>query len=263
MRGLHVSKSLDFKDKVVIVTGGSRGAGQHIAVRFAEAGANVAITYHSNKSGEAGKEVIKEIEKQGVKGGLIQLNQRDVNSCVNMVEQVTKQFGRVDVLVNNAGIYPHHDTLTLEEDDWDNMMDSNLKGAFYCSQAAAKQMIKQGDGGAIVNILSINAFIPMKNGLAYGASKAGLGMVTRSLAVDLGKYGIRVNAVAPGLLDAPGLDDNVPGWRERYNERAPLGRIGDPEDIGDVCIFFASPLSSWVTGQTLFADGGVTLGEAY
>lgn len=124
-------------------------------------------------------------------------------------------------------------------------------------------MIAQGRGGRIVNIVSINAFRPMHNGLVYGASKAGLAMVTRCMAVELGKYDIRVNAVAPGLMDAPGLDENVPGWRARYSSRAPLGRIGRPEDIADACIFYCSDLSAWITGEITMVDGGVMHAEAY
>ena len=157
----------------------------------------------------------------------------------------------------------HYDLLTVGEAEWDDMHQSNLRGAFFCAQAAANQMIRQGTGGAIVNILSINAFRPMADGLVYGSSKAGLEMVTRCMAFELGKYGIRVNAVAPGLIDAPGLDQNVPGWRERYSDRAPLGRIAQHVDIADVCIFCCSELSAWVTGETILADGGVMLAEAY
>lgn len=120
-----------------------------------------------------------------------------------MIAKAAEVFGRVDMLVNNAGIYPHHDLLTVGEAEWDDMHQSNLRGAFFCAQAAANQMIRQGTGGAIVNILSINAFRPMADGLVYGSSKAGLEMVTRCMAFELGKYGIRVNAVAPGLSTRP------------------------------------------------------------
>ncbi|QCJ44683.1 glucose 1-dehydrogenase [Bacillus sp. S3] len=260
---MEITKAMDFSNKVAIITGGRAGVGRGIANRFAQAGANVVITYSSEAVAENAQNVAKEIEAMGVKSQAVYLDQRDIVQCKFMVEKVVEEFGKVDILVNNAGIYPHHNSLTIEESEWDNMLDSNLKGTFYCCQAAGNQMIDQGNGGSIINIISINAFRPMANGLAYGASKAGLAMVTRCLATDLGKYGIRVNGVAPGLIDAPGLDQAVPGWREKYNDRAPLGRIGNPEDIGDACLFLSSPLSSWITGQVLTVDGGITLAEAY
>ena len=124
-------------------------------------------------------------------------------------------------------------------------------------------MIEQGEGGAIVSISSINAVNPLDNALHYGASKAGIEMTTRCLAKDLGRYGIRVNAIAPGLMDSPNLELFVPGWKDRFVSRAPLGRPGEPEDIGNIAMFLSSPMSSWITGQVIVADGGVTLAAAY
>ena len=258
-----IQKMLDFSGKTVIVTGGRAGLGSGIAKRFAETGANVVTTYRTEDPAHPAAEVVAEIEKRGAKGLAIRTDVRDAARSREMIAKAAEVFGRVDMLVNNAGIYPHHDLLTVGEAEWDDMHQSNLRGAFFCAQAAANQMIRQGTGGAIVNILSINAFRPMADGLVYGSSKAGLEMVTRCMAFELGKYGIRVNAVAPGLIDAPGLDQNVPGWRERYSDRAPLGRIAQHVDIADVCIFCCSELSAWVTGETILADGGVMLAEAY
>ena len=143
------------------------------------------------------------------------------------------------------------------------MQASNLKGAFFCCQACAAQMVRQGRGGNIVNIISINGYRPLADSIAYGASKAGLAMTTRCLAVELGQYGIRVNGVAPGLMDGPTLDQNVPGWRERFCSRAPIARLGQPTDIADACIFYSSDLSSWITGEITMCDGGVMHAEAY
>lgn len=258
-----IEKILDFTGKTAIITGGRAGLGSGIAKRFAQTGANVVITYHTEDPTCPASKVVEEIEKAGAKGMAIRTDVRDAQESREMIAKVVEQFGRVDMLVNNAGIYPHHDMLTVTEAEWDNMHNSNLRGAFFCSQAAANQMIRQGEGGYIVNITSINAYRPMINGSVYGASKAGLDMVTKCMAVELGKYGIRVNGVAPGLIDAPGLDENVPGWREKYSARAPLGRIGQHTDIADVCIFYCSELSSWITGEVTMADGGVLHAEAY
>ena len=258
---MPVKEMLDFRGKVVVVTGAGQGMGVGIARRFGQAGATVALTCRSSR--EKAEAVRDEIRGYGVPAQVFQLDQSSPEDCARMIAEVAAAFGRVDVLVNNAGININRGTLDLEEDVWDRVMDTNVKGFFFCSRAAAKQMIAQGSGGSIVSIASINGYTPLPDGAHYGASKAGIIMGTRSLAMDFGQYGIRVNAVAPGLMDAPGLDQAVPGWRERYVSRAPLGRIGDWEDVGNVCLFLASPMAGWVTGQTIIADGGVVLAPAY
>ena len=256
-----VHEMLDFRGKVVIVTGAGHGMGTGIARRFGQAGATVALTCRSSRSNA--ESVRDEIRSYGVQAEVFQLDQSIPDDSTRLMSEVAEQFGHVDVLINNAGININKDTMEITQDIWDSVVDTNLKGCFFCSKAAAQQMIRQKTGGAIVSIASINGFTPLPDGAHYGASKAGIIMLTRSLAMDFGKYGIRVNAVAPGLMDAPGLDQAVPGWRERYVSRAPLGRIGDWEDIGNVCLFLASPMASWVTGQTIIADGGVVLAPAY
>jgi NAD(P)-dependent dehydrogenase (short-subunit alcohol dehydrogenase family) len=263
MKGVNVKDMLDFTGKVVIVTGGSRGFGVGIAKRFAEAGADVAVTYFTEANKELGDKVVKEIEAYGVKGLSVPLDQTDVKQCKAMIEEVVEKLGKVDIIINNAGMYPACKTLEITEEKWDVMNDTNCKGVFFCCQAAANQMIKQGTGGKIVNIITINAYRPMINCVHYGASKAGLAMATRGMALEFGQYNIRVNGVAPGVMSSPTLDKNVPGFRERYSKRAPAGRIGEAEDIADACLFFSSPLSDWVTGQVLYCDGGVMLAEAF
>ena len=227
---MPVNEMLDFRGKVVVVTGAGQGMGVGIARRFGQAGATVALTCRSSR--EKAEAVRDEIRGYGVPAQVFQLDQSSPEDCARMIAE-------------------------------DRVMDTNVKGFFFCSRAAAKQMIAQGSGGSIVSIASINGYTPLPDGAHYGASKAGIIMGTRSLAMDFGQYGIRVNAVAPGLMDAPGLDQAVPGWRERYVSRAPLGRIGDWEDVGNVCLFLASPMAGWVTGQTIIADGGVVLAPAY
>ncbi|MCR2027104.1 SDR family NAD(P)-dependent oxidoreductase [Anaerotruncus colihominis] len=254
-----IKSILDFEGKTAVITGGCAGMGTGLAKRFAQTGANIAVTYFRTPPDE----LIAQLEADGARCMAVRTDVRSPADSEAMIRAVAERFGSVDFLINNAGIYPHHDLLKVTEQEWDDMHDSNLKGAFFCARAAAQQMIAQGRGGRIVNIVSINAFRPMRSGLVYGASKAGLAMATRCMAVELGKYDIRVNAVAPGLMDAPGLDENVPGWRARYSGRAPLGRIGRPEDIADACIFYCSDLSAWITGEITMADGGVMHAEAY
>ena len=257
---MSIQDMLDFTNKVVIVTGGGHGMGVGIVKRFAEAGADVVITYNIHK--EEANQVVTMLELHGRKVLALHLNQSEPEQCRSLVDQVMDKMGRIDVLINNAGLHGGTGTMELNQDTWDKVMDVNLRGVFFCSQNAARYMIKQ-KGGSIISISSINARIPLLGSMHYGASKAGLEMFTRCLAVDLGEYGIRVNAIAPGLINKPNIEKFIPGWKERFIKRAPLKRPGEPEDIGNICLFLASPMSSWITGQTIVADGGVTLAPAY
>lgn len=254
-------KKIDLKDKVAIVTAAGRGMGIGIAKVFGEAGATVAVTYNANK--ENAEKLCEEIRAMGTKAEAFQLDQRKPEDCNHVIKEVVDTFGKVNILINNAGVNCRVDSLEFPEETWDCIVDTNMKGSFYLSCAAAQQMIAQGTGGTITSIASINGMIPLKGAVPYDASKAGIIMATKNLALDFGKYGIRVNAVAPGLMDAPGLDEAVPGWRESYEERSALGRIGQWEDIGNVCLFLSSEMASWITGQTIVADGGVTIAPAY
>lgn len=255
-----VTNAVDYTGKTVVITGAAQGSGAGIAKRFAEAGADVVITY--NRNDKAAQEKVAEFRKMGSKAAAYHLNQLDTETVDTVIQQIYQDYGRIDCLVNNAGIYPHQNVLDMTEQEWDAMMNSNARGAFFVSQRVAKVMKEQG-GGAIINISSINATNPSDTLVHYGASKAAVEMITRGLAHSLGKYGIRVNCIAPGLIDAPGLDRNVPGWRESYSSRAPLGRIATPADMGNVCIFLGSELASFVTGQIISVDGGVLLAPCY
>lgn len=255
-----VTNAVDYTGKTVVITGAAQGSGAGIAKRFAEAGADVVITY--NRNDKAAQEKVAEFRKMGSKAAAYHLNQLDTETVDTVIQQIYQDYGRIDCLVNNAGIYPHQNVLDMTEQEWDAMMNSNARGAFFVSQSVAKVMKEQG-GGAIINISSINATNPSDTLVHYGASKAAVEMITRGLAHSLGKYGIRVNCIAPGLIDAPGLDRNVPGWRESYSSRAPLGRIATPADMGNVCIFLGSELASFVTGQIISVDGGVLLAPCY
>ncbi len=261
MAGNIVCNAVDFTGKTVVVTGAAQGAGAGIARRFAEAGANVAITFNTNK--EAADEKVAAFKKLGVDAEAFHLDQKNVSEIDGVIQAIAARFGSIDCIVNNAGIYPHQTTFRMTQQDWDDMQDSNTRGAFFVCQSVAKIMKEQKSGGAIVNVSSINATNPSNTLIHYGVSKAAVEMLTKCLASDLGKFGIRVNCIAPGLIDAPRLDEFVPGWRESYSDRAPLGRIATPEDMGNVCIFLASDLAGFVTGQTIAVDGGVLLAPAY
>ena len=255
-----VCRAIDYTGRNVIVTGGASGAGVGIAHRFAEAGANVAITYHSN--GAAAAEKVEALRAFGGKAEAYALDQRDVDSIPGVLNAIARDFGGIDVLMNNAGIYPHQNNLDMSREEWDEMQESNTRGVYFLCQAAAKIMKEQKDGGAIINVSSINATCPSDTLVHYGTSKAAVEFLTRGLAHDWGKYGIRVNCIAPGLIENPMLDTWVPGWRQSYCERAPLGRLVRPEDLGNAALFLGSPLASFITGQILTVDGGVLMAPA-
>ena len=256
-----VCRAIDYTGRNVIVTGGASGAGVGIAHRFAEAGANVAITYHSN--GAAAAEKVEALRAFGGKAEAYALDQRDVDSIPGVLNAIARDFGGIDVLMNNAGIYPHQNNLDMSREEWDEMQESNTRGVYFLCQAAAKIMKEQKEGGNIINVSSINATCPSDTLVHYGTSKAAVEFLTRGLAHDWGKYGIRVNCIAPGLIENPMLDTWVPGWRQSYCERAPLGRLVRPEDLGNAALFLGSPLASFITGQILTVDGGVLMAPAF
>lgn len=257
----RVSDLLDFKGKVVMVTGGAKGMGVGIAHRFAQAGADVFFTYHAHA--QEAEPVAAQLRALGVRAEHMAMDQGNVEECRAAVQAACDRMGRLDVLVNNSGLHGNMATMELDQDTWDTMMAVNLRGAFFCSQQAGKLMREQGRGGAIISISTINSVNPLDNACHYGAAKAGMNHFTRSLAKELGGDGIRVNAIAPGLIEVEGMDAWVPGWRQRFIDRSALHKAGTKEDIANICLFLASPMSAWITGQTLVADGGVMLAPWY
>jgi NAD(P)-dependent dehydrogenase (short-subunit alcohol dehydrogenase family) len=249
-----VKTLLDFAGRVVLVTGAGSGVGRGIALRFAEAGAQVVIHYHSSANGA--QAVVQSITDNGGRAIAHQADVTNEDDVAQLMERTVEVFGRLDVLINNAGIYPLASVLEMTPVQWDDMISANMRSVFLCTQAAAKQMVAQGSG-AIVNITSIEAENPAPNHSHYNASKGGVLMYTRAAANELGPYGIRVNAVAPGLIWREGIEAAWPDGVSRWQAAAPLHRLGRPEDVADACLFLASPAARWITGASLIVDGGV------
>ncbi len=177
--------------------------------------------------------------------------------------QTQETFGGLDVLINNAGVYPLASILDMNDDAWHSVVNANLFSVYLCTQVVARNMVKHGRGGAIVNIASIEAETPAPMHSHYSAAKAGMLMYTRTAACELGAHGIRVNAVSPGLIWRDGLERDWPEGVERYRKAAPLGRLGRPDDVADACLFLASPAARWITGANLRVDGGVMTHTPY
>jgi 3-oxoacyl-[acyl-carrier protein] reductase len=252
---------LDFTGRVVVVTGAARGLGAGIALRFAQAGAAVAVNYRA--SAAAAEETAARIAALGGRALTVQADVSDAAAADRLLEAAVKGLGRVDVLVNNAGLYPVTALLEMSAQAWDEVVDANLRSVHVCTQAAARRMIAQGAGGAIVNVASIEAHNPAALHSHYCAAKAGVVMHTRSAARELGPHGIRVNSVSPGLIWREGLDEAWPDGVARYQRAVPLGRLGRADDVADACLFLASPAARWITGADLVVDGGVLTNTVY
>ena len=260
----EVKTLLDFSGKAVLVTGAGSGLGQGIARRFAEAGAHVAVHYRNSKA-EA-EAVAHAINQNGGQAIAVQADVADPDDVTRLFAETVSALSRLDVLINNAGIYPLHSLIEMTAQQWDEVMNANLRSAFLCTQAFAKQIISQGaneTSAAIVNITSIEAENPAPMHSHYDASKAGLLMLTRTSANELASHNIRVNAVAPGLIWREGIEQAWPAGVQRWQAAAPLKRLGRPEDVADACLFLASPAARWITGASLTVDGGVMTKQSY
>jgi len=252
-----MSKVCDFSlvGKVAVVTGGSRGIGRAIALGLAEAGADVVVAARKHPGLDS---VTGEILALGRQALPIECNVRQRPHLDNLVARTVERFGRLDILVNNAGANPAFgDLIDLEEPAWDVVMNTNLKAAFLLSQAAAKVMRDRG-GGSIINVASMGGIRYSKGLGAYGVSKAGLIMLTKVLAAELGKYRIRVNAIAPSIIRT-GFSEHLwktPEIAGPVLQRTPLGRIGEPEEAAGAVVFLASDAASYISGVVVPQDGG-------
>jgi NAD(P)-dependent dehydrogenase (short-subunit alcohol dehydrogenase family) len=245
---------LQLEGKVALVTGAGTGLGAAIALAFAQAGAAVGVHYQQSQAGA--EATLAQVGSEH--GLLLQADLTQPDAVQAIIAQTVQAFGRLDILVNNAGIYPQHSLLEMPLAAWERVLASNLTSTMLCTQAAAQQMIAQG-GGALVNIASIEAQHPAPGHSHYNAAKAGIVMLTRSAAFELGPHAIRVNCVAPGLIWRKGLEQDWPDGVGRYQAAAALGRLGQPQEVANACLFLASPAASWITGTTLTVDGGVTV----
>ena len=242
---------------VAIVTASDSGIGQETAKAFAEAGYDVGITYHEDEAGA--RETLEAVEGLGRRGEIRRLDLTQGPAAADVIDDLADVLGGVDVLVNNAGTGdPTGDFLNLSFEEWRKVLATDLDGAFLCSQRAARRMVDAGSGG-IVNITSVHEHIPRAGASAYCASKGGLGLLTKVMAMELAPHGIRVNAVAPGEISTPmtGAEDTDPTTIEKQN--LPLGRPGHAREIADFVVFLASDKASYATGQSYVVDGGLML----
>jgi glucose 1-dehydrogenase len=254
------------RGKNVLVTGGSSGIGQAIAVRFAEHGANVAINYLTTPDEAAGTEeqvhaCVRRVQQQGVRDVLVQADVSSEDDVVRMVAEATQRLGGLDILVNNAGIQLSHPSEDLAGADFDRVIAVNLRGTFLCAREAIKGFLVERTPGVVINVSSVHELIPRPYYLSYSVSKGGMHNLTRTLALEFAGRGIRVNGIAPGATITPinraWIDDPVK--TEMVAGHIPLGRAGTADEMAGVCAFLASDAAAYITGQTIFVDGGLTL----
>jgi len=249
--------------KVVAITGGSQGIGLAIAQRFAEEGADISFCYRSNKAGADG--VVANIQKTGRKVVGFQYDVSSVSDGRKFITDTAAQFGKIDVLVNNAGLERRADFWDVTESDFDAVLNVNLKGLFFITQAFVKNRMAapsgaKRPGGKIINISSVHEELPFPHFASYCASKGGVKMLTRNLSIELAPLGITINSIAPGAIETP-INKNLlndPAKLSALLENIPLKRLGTPEDVANMAVFLASEESNYATGTTFFVDGGLT-----
>jgi 3-oxoacyl-[acyl-carrier protein] reductase len=244
------------KDKVAVITGGANGLGKATALVFSEHGAKIVIVDINKESGDG---VVSEITKEGGVASFINTNVSNSNDVNKMVDRVIADYGGIDILINNAGILADARLVKMTEETWDRVIDINLKGIFLCGQAAAKAMIEQDNGGVILNTSSVVGIYGNFGQSNYVAAKAGVIGMTKTWARELGKYNIRVNAVAPGFMKTEIIKDMPEKIINYMKEKVYLKRMGEPEDIANAFLYLASDMGKYVNGTVLSVDGGVVV----
>jgi glucose 1-dehydrogenase len=247
----------ELQGKVAIVTGGNTGIGKAVVLALAEQGASVVIDYVSNP--QATEDLERKIADLGEAATAVEADVSKIEDLQRMIDTAVSAYGRLDVMVNNAGVETRTSVLDTTEDQYEKVLAINLKSAFFGTQLAAKQMIAQGGGGRIINMTSVHEDWPMAGNTAYCLSKGGMRMLTRTAGVELGPHNICVVGVGPGAVDTPINAQTVanPAALAALNKSIPLGRLAEPEEIASVVAFLAGPGAGYITGTTIFADGGI------
>ena len=244
--------------KTVAITGGSQGIGLAIALRFAEEGADISFCYRSNKAGADA--VVANIQKTGRKVAGFQYDVSSISDGQRFIADTATQFGKIDILVNNAGLERRADFWDVTEADFDAVMNVNLKGLFFITQAFVRNRRAAKTGGKVINISSVHEELPFPHFASYCASKGGVKMLTRNLSIELAPLGITINSIAPGAIETP-INKNLLNDPTKLNallENIPLKRLGTPEDVANMAVFLASEESNYATGTSFFVDGGLT-----
>ena len=249
---------MSLSDKSAIVTGSASGIGREIALTLAAESASVTV---ADRNLEGAESVARQIVESGGTARTVQVDVTDSGQVDAAVEGAATAYGSVDILVNVAGFGFNSPIVDMREEDWDLVLGVNLKGQFLCCRAAARRMIRQGNGGRIVNIASTAANNARYAGGAYCAAKAGVVQLTKVLALELGEYGITVNAVGPGFTETPATVESSDEYRSNFLAQVPAGRSGRTSDIANAVLFLASPSAEYVNGQALYVDGGYSAGK--
>ncbi len=244
------------KGKVAIVTGAGIGIGVGIVEALVAAGAAVVVSY--NQSAKGAEETAAKLTNAGGSVFVQQCDVQDYAQVQQLIATAVQQFGRLDIMINNSGITEPHPLLEMTPDEWDKTLNINLRGAFFCTQQAARQMIAQGEGGRIINLSSVHGFAAAPLHAHYEASKGGINLFTKACAIELAPHNIQVNAIAPGAIEVPRFFTFKNYDPNEWGDRVPAGRVGMPSDIGPLAVFLASPLASYITGQIIWVDGGMT-----
>jgi glucose 1-dehydrogenase len=250
---------MQLDQKVAIITGADSGIGRAIAIQFAKEGAAVVINYaHSQDKAEAVKQIIEQSNGQAL---VIQADISQYQQAMGLIQQTVDHFNRLDIMVNNAGMEIHSPFLDATEEQFDKVLSVDLKGAFFCAQAAAREMVKRSTAGRIINISSVHEDLPMPQNVPYCCAKGGIRMMTRTICLELAPYNITVNNIAPGAIHTP-IDADVEANPEKMAallKEIPQHRMGQPEEVAQLALFLASEAAAYVTGSTYIIDGGLSV----